>query len=78
MSLEEIFEGEEHLLESEAVQKLIEQAHNVVQKNARIAQRYQDCHDKILDVIMYSNRVLIRGMSDKEALDKIHEIIKET
>lgn len=75
MTLEEIFKDKPELLETKEVQNLIEYVQGIQVKNAEIARRVQKQSFEINDVIMYSNRVLIKGYSDTVAINKIEEII---
>lgn len=75
MTLEEIFKDNPDLLNNKEVQKLIEYVQEVQVKNGEIARRAQKQSFEINDVIMYSNRVLIKGYSDTVAMNKIEEII---
>lgn len=73
--LEEIFKTNPALLQEPEVQNLIEyvQKQHQVTVNKFIAMR--DCNWKAMDLVMYSDAILIDGKPAKETLLEIYEAL---
>jgi hypothetical protein len=75
--LDEIFKTNPKLLEEPEVQALIKYAEDAHKKFYSIHTEYKNCHDEILELLMYSELILIKGRSSKETLELIHDSISK-
>lgn len=74
MSIEEIFEGEEHLLDSPAVKKLLAHVESSHKNNWTMLHRYKKFWDDVLETVMYSDKVLIKGTDSNKTVEKILDL----
>jgi hypothetical protein len=73
--LEEIFKTNPQLLNEPEVQSLIKHCEDTYAKTVKIAKNYQNFHDEVLEIIVYSEICLINGTPAKDALQKIEDAI---
>ncbi len=75
--LQEIFDGNLHLLEHPAVKALIEYVTAQHKQNFKKNESLMMENFRVLDVFMHSELIVINGTPCKEALTKIGEILNE-
>lgn len=77
MTLQEIFTKNPELIEHEEVKKLIEFTRKSHGEMWDRIKKYQETEDKILELIMYSNLILIQGNSETSTLTNILNLLPE-
>lgn len=76
MTLEEIFSTNPDLLKEKEVVKLIEYVKEQHIRTWGICKKYNDFHDKVMELCMYSNIVLKNGKSERETLELIFDLLE--
>jgi hypothetical protein len=77
MTIDEIFKGQEHLLNEPAIKLLLSEIKTQYDDMYKRIRNSRSFYDQVLNVFVGSGRVMIEGTTDTETLDKIEKLLDE-